>query len=134
MRPKRFSSALRTIASAVLFSLSLDSRAEGIAAGYPNDIGIEKDSRVLFADNFESGELKKWDEKRATIAITREKPNSGKYCVHIPMHRGKDNGGDAIKWSLAPLALNFCLLLVLGLTLPRPFIEALEQALKILGV
>src|SRR5678816_2584698 len=98
MAPKRFFSALRTIAFAVLFSLSLDSRGQGIAAEYPNDVGIEKDSRVLFADNFESGELKKWDEKRATIAITEDKPNSGKYAVHIPMHRGKDNGGDAIKW------------------------------------
>ena len=98
MRSKRFSSALRTITSAVLFSLSLYSRGDGIAAQYPNDAGIGKDPRVLFTDNFESGDLKKWDEKRATIAITPEKPNSGNYCVHIPMHRGKDNGGDAIKW------------------------------------
>ena len=74
------------------------SSQKGIAAKYPNDIGIDKDPEVLFADNFESGDLKKWDEKRATIAITEEKPNSGKYCVHIPMHRGKDHGGDAIKW------------------------------------
>jgi predicted amidohydrolase len=71
---------------------------KGIAAKYRNDVGIENDSRVLFADNFESGDLKKWDEKRATIAIVEEKPNSGKYCVHIPMHRGRDHGGDAIKW------------------------------------
>jgi predicted amidohydrolase len=71
---------------------------KGIAAHYVNDVGIEKDPHVLFADNFESGDLKKWDQKRATIAITQEKPNSGKYCVHIPMHRGKDQGGDAIKW------------------------------------
>ncbi|HEY6225752.1 MAG TPA: carbon-nitrogen hydrolase family protein, partial [Verrucomicrobiae bacterium] len=74
------------------------SSQKGIAARYPNDVGIEKDPQVLFADDFESGDLKKWDEKRATIAITEEKPNSGKYCVHIPMHRGKDHGGDAIKW------------------------------------
>ncbi|HWP45387.1 MAG TPA: hydrogenase 4 subunit F [Blastocatellia bacterium] len=42
--------------------------------------------------------------------------------------------GDLIKWSLAPLAVNFCLLIILGLTLPHPFVEALEQALKVLGV
>jgi hydrogenase-4 component F len=42
--------------------------------------------------------------------------------------------GDVIKWSLAPLAINLCLLLILGLTMPRPFVLALEQALKILGV
>lgn len=42
--------------------------------------------------------------------------------------------GDVIRWSLAPLALNLCLLLFLGLMLPRPIVQALEQALKILGV
>jgi hydrogenase-4 component F len=41
--------------------------------------------------------------------------------------------GDTIKWSLAPLAVNLCLLLVLGLTLPRALLHALEQALRILG-
>ncbi|HET9533329.1 MAG TPA: hydrogenase 4 subunit F [Blastocatellia bacterium] len=42
--------------------------------------------------------------------------------------------GDMIKWSLAPLAVNLSILLILGLTLPRPFVLALEQVLKILGV
>src|SRR5678816_83554 len=99
MRQNNFSQALRAIAFAAALSQPTPFlAADGIAAEYPNDVGIEKDSRVLFADNFESGDLKKWDEKRATIAITGEKPNSGKYAVHIPMHRGKDNGGDAIKW------------------------------------
>jgi hydrogenase-4 component F len=42
--------------------------------------------------------------------------------------------GDVIKWSLVPLAINLCLLVILGLTLPRPFAQALEQALKTLGV
>jgi hydrogenase-4 component F len=41
--------------------------------------------------------------------------------------------GDTIKWSLAPLAVNLCLLLVLGLTLPRALLHALEQAMRILG-
>lgn len=42
--------------------------------------------------------------------------------------------GDALKWSLAPLALNFALLLILGLALPAAFVNALDQVLKVLGV
>jgi hydrogenase-4 component F len=42
--------------------------------------------------------------------------------------------GDALRLWLAPLAANFALLLVLGLTLPQPFVLALEQVLKVLGV
>lgn len=42
--------------------------------------------------------------------------------------------GDALRPWLAPLAANFALLLVLGLTLPAPFVIALEQALKVLGI
>jgi hypothetical protein len=72
--------------------------ARGIAADHPNDVGIEKDPRVFFADNFESGDLKKWDEHKGTIEITDENPNFGKFAVHVPMHRGKDHGGDALKW------------------------------------
>jgi hydrogenase-4 component F len=41
--------------------------------------------------------------------------------------------GDALLWSNAPLVVNFALLLVLGLTLPAPIVEALEQALRVLG-
>jgi hydrogenase-4 component F len=42
--------------------------------------------------------------------------------------------GDVLRWSLAPLVVNFVLLLGLGLTLPRAFVDALEQVLKVLGV
>lgn len=42
--------------------------------------------------------------------------------------------GDALRVWLAPLAANFALLLVLGLTLPSPFVVALQQVLKVLGV
>ncbi len=41
--------------------------------------------------------------------------------------------GDVLKWWLAPLAINFALLLVLGLTLPPMLVEALNRALKVLG-
>ena len=41
--------------------------------------------------------------------------------------------GDVLPLWLAPLAANFALLLVLGLTLPSPFVEALQRVLKVLG-
>ncbi|PWB79866.1 MAG: hydrogenase [Candidatus Methylomirabilota bacterium] len=42
--------------------------------------------------------------------------------------------GDVLKWSLAPLAINFALLLALGLTFPDAVAVALERALGVLGV
>ena len=42
--------------------------------------------------------------------------------------------GDGLRLWLAPLAVNFALLLVLGLTLPSPLVLALQQVLKVLGV
>ena len=42
--------------------------------------------------------------------------------------------GDALRMWLAPLAANFALLTVLGLTLPSPFVVALQQVLRVLGV
>jgi len=41
--------------------------------------------------------------------------------------------GDALTWSLAPLAVNFAMLLALGLTLPPALVDALKQALSVLG-
>src|SRR6266545_659896 len=42
--------------------------------------------------------------------------------------------GDTLRVWLAPLAANFALLTVLGLTLPSPFVVALQQILRVLGV
>ncbi len=42
--------------------------------------------------------------------------------------------GDVLSWSLAPLVVNFALLLVLGLTFPDAVADALDQALRVLGV
>jgi hydrogenase-4 component F len=42
--------------------------------------------------------------------------------------------GDALRLWLVPLAANFALLLMLGLTLPAPLVAALKQMLQILGV
>ncbi|HZO86487.1 MAG TPA: nitrilase-related carbon-nitrogen hydrolase [Verrucomicrobiae bacterium] len=70
----------------------------GIAAKYPGDAGIEKDPDVLFADNFESGDMKKWDQQRGRVVLTQNGAQSGRWCVQMPMERGKNQGGDAIKW------------------------------------
>jgi hydrogenase-4 component F len=41
--------------------------------------------------------------------------------------------GDALKWSSTPLAVNFALLVALGLTLPAALADVLRQAIAILG-
>ena len=72
--------------------------AGGLAAKYPGDVGIANDPDVLFTDNFESGDMKKWDQQRGRVVMTEDKPNAGHWCVQMPMERGKNHGGDAIKW------------------------------------
>lgn len=42
--------------------------------------------------------------------------------------------GDAVRWAIVPLALNFVLLIVLGLTLPGVVLNVLNQVLDVLGV
>jgi hypothetical protein len=74
-----------------------NSSSQGLAAKYPGDTGIASDPDVLFADNFESGDMKKWDQQRRAV-MTEDKPNAGRWCVQMPMERGKNTGADAIKW------------------------------------
>src|SRR5687768_8117900 len=75
-----------------------DVPATGLAAQYPGDIGIATDPAVLFSENFESGDMKKWDQQRGRVVMTKDQPSSGRWCVQMPMERGKNHGGDAIKW------------------------------------
>jgi predicted amidohydrolase len=76
----------------------LETPAPGLAAKYPDDASIAGDPDVLFAENFESGDMKKWDQHRGRVVMVEEKPNSGRWCVQMPMERDKNHGGDAIKW------------------------------------
>jgi predicted amidohydrolase len=69
-----------------------------LAAKYPGDLGIENDPDVFFADNFESGDMKKWDQSRGRVVMTEDQANAGRWSVQMPMERGKNHGGDAIKW------------------------------------
>jgi hypothetical protein len=41
--------------------------------------------------------------------------------------------GDVLRWSMAPLLVNFAVLVALGLTLPAAVAEALNQAIEVLG-
>lgn len=70
----------------------------GLAARHPGDQGIAKDPAVLFADDFESGDLSKWEDPSGTLAVVDEKPNAGKKCAAAPMEKGKNEGGQAKKW------------------------------------
>jgi hypothetical protein len=70
----------------------------GLSATYPGDAGIDKDPAVLFSDNFESGDFKKWAESSGNITIHEDKPNNGSKCVQSEMIRGKNEGGEAKKW------------------------------------
>lgn len=76
------------------------SAADGLAAKYPRDLGLARDPAVLFADDFESGDMQKWDERRGRIVLSTTSPHSGRWSVEMPMERGQKQSPDAIKWFL----------------------------------
>lgn len=81
----------------VCWSARLAAADAPLADRYPNDRGIEKDPSVLFADNFESGTMSKWEDVRAAV-VTDETAHAGACSVKMEMVRGKSNGADAKKW------------------------------------
>lgn len=70
----------------------------GLAVRDANDRGSAGDKKVLFAEDFESGDLTGWQEKREPVLVTEARPHRGKRCLEIPMHRGKDTGGHLLRW------------------------------------
>ena len=75
----------------------------GIAAKFPGDIGIAKHASVIFADNFEKGEVAaKWDEARSkkTVLSLEKVPGGpvGEKSLRVEAHLGKDTGGGMTKW------------------------------------
>lgn len=88
---------LLLVAPAFAIAASLPA-VEGLATLYPGDVGLARDPAVLFADDFESGDMKKWDERRGRVVMSDTAPHSGQWSVHLPMERGQNHGGDAIKW------------------------------------
>jgi hypothetical protein len=71
-----------------------------LAARYPGDVGLARDPAVLFADDFESGDLKRWDELRGAPVIVTQRPQAGRACVEMEMIKGRNTGCDAKKWFL----------------------------------
>jgi hypothetical protein len=75
----------------------------GIAAKFPGDTGIAKHASVIFADNFEKGELAaKWDEARnkGNVLSLEKVPGGpvGEKSLRVEAHLGKDTGGGMTKW------------------------------------
>lgn len=98
MRRFAMAAAMVVLAAAVAASQAGRQGERGIAAAYPGDAGIGSDPDVLFADDFESGDLKKWDRTRGPAGIDGEAPNAGRWAARFEMHRGRNTGSDAIKW------------------------------------
>jgi len=79
----------------------------GIAAGYPGDAGIARDTRVLFAEDFEAGTLgetvKRWTEASnkdgAVLAFREDAPpgSTGKRSLQVTAAPGSNTGGHLYK-------------------------------------
>jgi hypothetical protein len=75
----------------------------GIAAGFPRDSGIGKDSRVVFAEDFENGTVeelaKRWTSIKSleggVVVLHADSPASGRgrRCAQVTATQGKDDGG-----------------------------------------
>ena len=76
----------------------------GLAAAFKADDGIEKHAAVIFADNFESGELgARWDEQTPARdrALTFAPPKNeicGRRCLRVEARLGENHGGGLTKW------------------------------------
>lgn len=77
----------------------------GLAAAFPGDAGLKGNAKVIFADDFESGNLGEgWDEtgnKNGQVlqfAAPEAGAGLGKRCVRVEAHLGKDTGGGLTKW------------------------------------
>jgi len=71
---------------------------------YPGDIGIEKDKSVVFAEDFESGNLKKWndyDGNPTPFNVLLEDPGpfdiKGNHVVRVRAPSGQRGGADLVK-------------------------------------
>lgn len=76
----------------------------GIAARYPNDVGIEKDPAVVFVDDFENGNLRqKWNKAVWQAPISRHftdvpaNVHGGQRAVEFVLPQGSKYGHGATK-------------------------------------
>ena len=77
----------------------------GLAARYPGDAGLKASAQVIFADDFESGNLGDgWDEtgnkngRVMSFTAPGEGTGLGKRCLRVEAHLGVDTGGGLTKW------------------------------------
>lgn len=77
---------------------------EGFARQYPGDDGIAAHPAVIFADNFEQGELgARWDERTAgnrkiLSLVAPESEPCGERCLKVEARLGENEGGGLTKW------------------------------------
>lgn len=87
---------------APLIAAPADEEYSGIAAKYPGDKGIAGDPDVLFQDDFEREDLKRWDQNEhpATTSLTHAPGNvhSGKQALEMTAVIPGSTGGGLIKW------------------------------------
>lgn len=88
-----------------LASLKELPEGKGLAAAYPGDVGIRADPGVIFADNFEAGELGAgWDETGnphgnvLSLVEPGENAALGKKSLRVEAHLGRDTGGGLTQW------------------------------------
>src|SRR5580765_5652806 len=78
------------------------SQGPGLAVRFTNDVGIAANPAVIFADDFESGELGvRWDEKTAEHVLSFAESGTnirGRRCLKVEAHLGENNGGGLTKW------------------------------------
>ncbi|MEW6158534.1 MAG: carbon-nitrogen hydrolase family protein [Verrucomicrobiota bacterium] len=82
---------------------SSDSAVTGLAAKYPGDAGIERDPRVVWAENFEEGEVgdlgKRWEQisnkEGKVLEFSRDVPegSAGKRSLQMTATLGQNTGG-----------------------------------------
>jgi hypothetical protein len=89
-------------------------RGNGLAELYSGDADIEKDGRVIFADNFEQGNLTRWDEVRdpgkSVLSLVDESsvdPRLGRQSLKVTATLGKNTGGGMTQWFRSAETLYF---------------------------
>src|SRR5262245_53800077 len=74
----------------------------GLAAGFKADSGINTHSSVIFAEDFESGELGgRWDEHSIEKVLSFAPAMDeicGRRCLRVEARLGENHGGGLTKW------------------------------------
>jgi hypothetical protein len=77
-------------------------RGPGLAVRFKGDFGISAHPAVIFADNFENGELgSRWDETNSAKALNLRAPGDeicGRRCLKVEGRLGENQGGGLTKW------------------------------------